>query len=130
MHHQRQVNAIHLCRCAAPKAADERVRSTAHYARVRLADGSTERVRTSRAEGVAAGVLRREPMQAQCDNLTATSLAGRNYRQVYSAERPAQAQRYSEPGAVGGRLQSALSRAPFLHRRNWTALRLARRNVR
>src|SRR3972149_4849238 len=40
-------------------------------------------------------------------------------------------QKYRSTHAAGQRrLQSPLSRAPFLHRRNWTALRLARRNVR
>ena len=35
----------------------------------------------------AAGVLRHEPMQATRDNLTATPLAGLDYRQVYTSKR-------------------------------------------
>jgi hypothetical protein len=35
----------------------------------------------------AAGVLRHEPMQAKRDTLTATSLAGLDYRQVYFTQR-------------------------------------------
>jgi len=50
-------------------------------------------------------------MQAKRDNLTASPLAGHNYRQVYSAGDTTQAPDTLDRGAVAGRLHAVLGAA-------------------